>query len=401
MGNPIYCPTCGIGNRSGARFCNGCGKPLADAPGDAPVAAPQQSQTLPANVPPPHRTGVLVAGLSGVGAISILGLVLGLALLADEANSTLGLGGAPIPDATTVEDRPVADASIALDAPAEPAAQSPTPQSSVADVSTGSAGSPGGNERGAPEAPNQSSPTPTATRVSLRIPGTDLELPRLSDAEEASIGAQIATQVEDEYGLDRDPVALDRVRRIGRRIVPYSDRPSLDYHFAVLATDEVNALAVPGGFIYVTRGMYEFVRSEEELGAVIGHELAHVGRRHGAQQIEAVALVEVGKSILFKRNPELEDVYQSREGQIATAVTTMLAGSGWSRQQEFEADEHGTLYMSRAGYPARAMVQLFERMQHDFEPDRPGAAERLLRTHPPFDERIARVESTIALHQLD
>lgn len=239
-------------------------------------------------------------------------------------------------------------------------------------------------------------PAPEAPEVA----GTNNALPRLSEEEEIEIGQEVAVQVEQEYGIYRNPDALSRVTAIGERIAPHSDRPQLVYHFTLLDTDEINAFAVPGGFIYVTRGMLDFVASDDELAGIIGHEIAHVARRHGAQKIEAITLAIAAGEAAGKRVPRLNTIYQRKSAQIAATMTEVLVFRGWSRKQEYAADTYGTLYMAAAGYDPQAILVIFGRMQQQFSPNTPGPAARLLSTHPPFEQRIENVEKTITEYGL-
>lgn len=241
---------------------------------------------------------------------------------------------------------------------------------------------------------------PAPTQGPLKIPGTDIQVPRLSEEEEIEIGQEIAREVEREYSVYHNPNQLERVKAVGHHIVPHCDRSHLTYHFALLDTDEINAFAIPGGLIYITRGMLDFVASDDELAGVIGHEIAHVARRHGAQAIEAIALVEAAVKVVAAQQPDLVDIYETEAGQIAAEMTTLIVFNGWSQQQEFEADEYGAIYMAHAGYEPEAVLALFRRMEAQFEPERTGPAERLLVTHPPFDERIRHVEETIVANDL-
>jgi predicted Zn-dependent protease len=243
---------------------------------------------------------------------------------------------------------------------------------------------------------------PEPTRTPLIIPGLDIEVPHISDKEEVDIGREVAAEVEAEFGVYHNVEQLNRVADIGRAILHYVDRPHMPYTFTLLDTEEINAFAVPGGFIYITRGMLDFVQDDDELAGVISHEIAHIARRHGADRLEALALAEAGARWLLDRGDWLEDIYATEEGKFAAEMTTVLLLSGWSRQNEFEADEYGVIYMASAGYDPRAIIRLFNRMASTFgEGGENDPLTRLLNTHPPFADRIQRVELVIVEHNLD
>ncbi len=332
MTNP--CPSCGSDNRRQSRFCQQCGKPLSSQPG--PLAPPAQARWWRL------RGGLLI--LLCVGLLAWWGM----ARLLSVGRAAPGAIGVNTPVACATATRAV--------------------------------------------------PAAAPTAAPLRIPGLNIEIPHLSDAEEIEIGQEVARAVEAEFGVWHDAAAQQRVAAIGQRIVPASDRPALTYHFTILDTDEVNAFAVPGGFIFVTRGMLEFVNPvpDDELASVIGHEIAHVARRHAAKRIERVTLAIAALEAVVHRNQDWERIYETQAAQIIKDTTGELLVSGWGRNQEFDADHYGVLYMQQAGYDPNAAITLFLRMQSAFPPDSTGPAERMLATHPPFPDRIERLETVIS-----
>jgi predicted Zn-dependent protease len=358
------CRYCQTPNRAGAKFCRQCG------------------QLLPATPLPTQRTmggWPLWLPIAGGGLLLFLLLiVVSWRLLSSDPTATPGATETAVSAATIDPAVPTAT----LD-PAVPTATLDPAATIAPTVET---------------VPPTAGPTPTLGP--LTVPGTDIEVPRLTDEEEIEIGREVAADVEREFGVYEDAAALERVRTIGLAIVPHSDRPHLPYQFTLLDSDDINAFAVPGGFIYVTRGMLDFVGSDDELAGVLGHEIAHVGRRHGAERIEAFALVRATAEALLDDNPDLEDIYDSERGQLAAEMTALILFNGWSRQQELESDEYGTIYMAHAGYDPQGMITLFQRMQAEGDPADAGRVEWLLASHPPFDERIRRVEETIIENNL-
>lgn len=338
------CQRCGATNQEQARFCKQCGKALSRVAPSAPRS--KTWWTL---------TGY---GLAGFLVVSLIG------------------GWAVMHQAKLNRASP----SARLDPTTNASAAVPTTQV----------------QRSAPPpaAPAMPSPTPEP----LVIPGLGIELPHLSEPEEIAIGQQVAQQVETQYGVYQNATALQRVERIGQQIAPHSDRPTLTYHFTLLDTDQINAFAAPGGFIFVTRGLLAFAdaTADDELASVLGHEIGHVARRHGAQRIERLTLALAVIDATVKRNPDWAKIYQNEQTQIAGKVVGEMVLNGWSRNQEFEADHYGVIYMRRAGYDPQAAIRLFTRLEQTFEPNQPGPAEHLLATHPPFADRIARLETVIA-----
>lgn len=232
------------------------------------------------------------------------------------------------------------------------------------------------------------------------IQGLGIELPRLTDEDEVEIGREAAAEFERDNPLSTDESLLDRVTRIGNSIVPHQPRTNLPYTFKVVDSPEINALAFPGGLIYIYRGMIEFVQTDDELAGVIGHEIAHVALRHSARQIEAIAAGQMAIEAVLSENADLENVYQDQSFQIASEVVTDVVMKGWGRVNELDADEYGTVYMAHAGYDPQAVLDLLNRFASQGGEASGDVMATLLSTHPPFQDRIARVEQAIVNHGL-
>jgi len=245
-----------------------------------------------------------------------------------------------------------------------------------------------------------STPGSQPTLTPVIIPGLDIEVPHLTDEEEIEIGKQASEDFERQFPLSTDHVLIKRVTLIGERIEAFQPRNNIAYTFKVVDTSEVNAFAIPGGFIYVTRGMINYVESDDELAGVIGHEIAHVALRHGAQQIEAIAAGQAALEAVVSGDPNLETIYQDQSVQIATQIVALVAVNGWSRQAELDADEYGSVYMAHAGYDPNAVIVLFTRFSSEQGGSSNDILAALFDTHPPFEDRIARVEQAIRVHGL-
>ncbi|MDQ7843984.1 MAG: M48 family metalloprotease [Armatimonadota bacterium] len=207
----------------------------------------------------------------------------------------------------------------------------------------------------------------------------------LSTGQEIRIGREAAAQLEAEVGVVRDPVRTAQIAAIGARLAAASGRPELPWTFKILNTNQINAISLPGGFIYVTRGMLGFVRSEDELAFVLGHEVGHVDRRHHVAIIERDFFFGLVLSLLFGGDPT--------SGQIAALLHTLLR-RGFSREAEFEADETGVLLTHRAGFNAGAGLVFMERLRAAEGRD-PSQLEVLLSTHPALADRLARVREQL------
>jgi predicted Zn-dependent protease len=171
-----------------------------------------------------------------------------------------------------------------------------------------------------------------------------------------------------------------------------SDRPDLHYHFAILNSEEVNAFAAPGGFIFITHGMILGMESEEELAAVLAHEVGHVSARHSIASVRGalwkrVAVITAQETARHAGvNPELLDLF----GEATDKIVGTLLTVGYDQGQEFEADQLGQEYAARAGYDPAATRRYLERMKQRAA-GRDQTLTARLGTHPAFDKRLEKL----------
>lgn len=231
-----------------------------------------------------------------------------------------------------------------------------------------------------------------ASACSVAIP------PPGSAAEQRVIaqGAEYDAIIRDQFGVYEDDGLAAYVDRVGQRLAAESEWPTLPWHFQVLDSAAVNAFAVPGGYIYVTRGLLAHMNSEAELAGVLGHEIGHVTGRHGAEQQRRATLANVGLLLGSAASPRFAQ-YGLETGLAQTAVgLTMLK---YSRGQELESDENGIGYAVAAGYDPRGIGGFFATLQA-LEEERGGrGVPGWASTHPEVDDRIERSQrwSTEAL----
>ena len=210
------------------------------------------------------------------------------------------------------------------------------------------------------------------------------QLMLVSEQEEVQIGKESAKEIEKQYGYDTSvPGLAAYVDGVGQKLVAQCERRDIAYHFQVLDTPMINAFALPGGFVYVTRGILGRMNSEDELAAVLGHELTHVAARHGAQQLSKAYAAQFGLAAISILSP---NVAEAAGGLVNVSLS--LAFLGYSRGLEHQADEHGITYMERAGYNPRGAIKMF-RMFDALEAKDPSRMERFLMSHPPTAERLA------------
>ena len=221
--------------------------------------------------------------------------------------------------------------------------------------------------------------------------------------EEKEIGAEAHRQVLTEFGgVYYDPALAGYVEQVGQKLAEQSKIRNFDYQFTILDSPTINAFALPGGYIYITRGLLALLSSEAELAGVLGHELAHVTARHGAQRLSRMKAEErfCAAFICDFELPVLSDM---------AAIGLDLAFGGFTREQELEADELGIRYMRSAGYDPYSMTAFLKKLkaQTDLEAEVAGLTieQRKARgyssTHPLTEDRIALSSETAAGAKID
>jgi MAF protein len=197
---------------------------------------------------------------------------------------------------------------------------------------------------------------------------------------EVNLGKTIAREVEKEYKPAQDPLIQKRVEDIGKKIAAVSDRKDIDYHFKVLDDDEVNAVSLPGGFVYINKGLIDKVSSDDELAGVIAHEIGHIVARHSIKKLQALQ----GYSIL---RVLVAAVPASGEVGLASdaAFTELLLG--YSREDELLADQLSVKYTKLAGYNPGATIDFLEKLQ-EINRRKPLQPKSYFKTHPYVPDRI-------------
>jgi len=218
----------------------------------------------------------------------------------------------------------------------------------------------------------------------------------MSEAQEVSTGRNEDKKIREQYGSYDNPALQRYVNDIGQRLAKASHRAGLQYQFLVVDSPQVNAFALPGGYIYITRGILAYLNSEAELAAVLGHEIGHVTARHSVQQLSAATAANVGASVLQIFVPQM------RSGGGDMLINTLGGAllSGYGREHELEADRLGAEYLARTGYDPQAMIkvvgvlknqELFDAEVAKAEGRAPRAYHGLFASHPDNDTRLQEV----------
>lgn len=216
----------------------------------------------------------------------------------------------------------------------------------------------------------------------------------ISDEKEREIGTTMAAEVNPHLPILQNPLLNAYVSKVGRQLGEVSDRPELDYHFYIVNTDIVNAFALPGGHVYVTRGLIERTRTGPEFAGALAHEIGHVAARHGIRQLQRElrtgSLVNVLYNTILGGEPTL---LKENSLQLASIVWT----AQHSRRDEEEADRLAVEYLQQAGVDPHGVVSLLESFLEDESqgPDDFGTLETLISMHPLTRDRITEAERDI------
>jgi predicted Zn-dependent protease len=224
----------------------------------------------------------------------------------------------------------------------------------------------------------------------------------MTEQEEYYVGRAVAATILGKYRVYRNERLTRYINEVGQAVALASGRPFTygGYRFAVLDTDEVNALACPGGIVFITRGMLKRAQNEEELSAILAHEVGHVNHKDGLGSIQRARWVQVvtllGSEAAKKvSGAELAKLVSLFEGSVNDVVKTLIV-SGYSREQEEAADSSAMTFMYRAGYDPYGLSDYLGKLSKE---QTGGAGQGLFTTHPGMTERLAKARSAIATNK--
>lgn len=226
----------------------------------------------------------------------------------------------------------------------------------------------------------------------------------MSEAEERRLGAEYHKEILKQYEVYQDRELQRYVSELGQRLARVSHRPELDYQFTVLDDDAVNAFALPGGYIYITRGIMVYFDSEAELAGVLGHELGHVTARHAVRQYSTATATGILGSIILS---------EAGAGRAAGDLFNILHTAtmrGYGREHELQSDRLGAEYLARAGYDSEQMLavvsilknqELYEIHRAKEEGREPRVYHGVFSTHPDNDTRLQEVIRAAKKHEVE
>jgi len=203
---------------------------------------------------------------------------------------------------------------------------------------------------------------------------------------EQMLGQETAGAIEYYYRVLRDPVITAKVQKIGELLVSNSDRPNINYVFTVLNTDDINAIAAPAGYVYITKGMLDVLESDGEIAAVLAHEIAHITEKHGLKEYKKAsgfANLATLIQIIFGRS----SAGAANTASILSEFAYSLILNGYSRAYEREADEVAMYLLEKSGFSIDNFFVVLNKLQ-DLEEITPPGGLSFFRSHPPVAERL-------------
>jgi len=215
----------------------------------------------------------------------------------------------------------------------------------------------------------------------------------ISDRDEIKLGRGVAARVISRFGIDYNLEATYYLNLLGTTIAQRSDRPDLPYHFAILDTDDVNAYACPGGFVFITRGALNMVQDEAELAAVLSHEIAHVTERHIIKALQHSRVMKIGAQMAVDAFTNGGPLFNK---MINVATDSLF--KGLKKSDEYDADGKAVAYLDRTGYDYPAMFDVLKLLD---QRRKAGQARVLARTHPSPANRISKLRRTMHKLTLD
>lgn len=210
----------------------------------------------------------------------------------------------------------------------------------------------------------------------------------LTVEEERGIGREVAAKLIGFFHLYKNHEVTRYVNMVGGTVAAQSERQDIQYHFAVLDSDDVNAFSTPGGYIFVTRGALALCEDESELAGVLAHEVAHVAAKHVVHVIEHDKALRAGMEEASAHTPG--SAYLKK---MSSAVLVKIIDQGLAPADEYDADQKGVNYAHAAGYPADGLDRFLAKLGQATEQ---GAKSFWTRTHPPVADRNARIQQLVA-----
>lgn len=239
--------------------------------------------------------------------------------------------------------------------------------------------------------PSTNSATPSTVQEGRSL--TEFNWKNPSKKEEIALGREITGNLLGAAPLVKDDALQAYVNKVGRWVASQSDRANLPWHFGVIESNDLNAFAAPGGFILITKGLYQKLQNEAQLAGVLAHEIGHVTKKHHLRVIQKQQLLNIGAQLLGnsvgKNNQLVSDVIGSG---------AEISARGLDKSAEYEADRLGITYATRAGYEPLGLAEVLQMLDQNNPQDESVAL--LFKTHPLPEKRLSALSDTVG-NQLD
>ncbi len=236
-------------------------------------------------------------------------------------------------------------------------------------------------------------PTPAAAPVAVAEPASEPAKPEFnwknpSKAEEIALGREITGSLLGAAPLVKNEALQKYVNQVGRWVASQSERADLPWKFGVIDSADLNAFAAPGGYVLITKGLYQKIQSEAQLAGVLGHEIAHIVKKHQLKVLQKQQLLGYGAS-------KLGGLFGKKDKLAKKAINTgaEVSARGLDKDAEFEADRMGLTLAYRAGYDAYGLPDVLQTIGHTNKSD--SSVALLFKTHPSPDERLAKLGDSV------
>jgi beta-barrel assembly-enhancing protease len=213
----------------------------------------------------------------------------------------------------------------------------------------------------------------------------------VSEDQEVALGRENAAEINAQLPIVTDPAVSGYIQDLGQSIAKTTSRSDLDWHFYVVNTRQVNAFALPGGYVYVNRGLIESTDRLDELTGTLGHEIGHVIQRHSVKQMQNAQKANVGVAVLCT----LTNICHSGAAQVAVQVGGTAFFARHSRLDELQADSEAVVNVTRAGYDPEGIPDLFQVLLKERE-YQPTVVDGWFASHPLEEARIQKAKKLIA-----
>lgn len=211
-----------------------------------------------------------------------------------------------------------------------------------------------------------------------------------STQKEISLGKSVSRQINKKYKLVKDPRLNKKVFDIGRKVSAVCDRKELNYYFYIIDEDTINAFSLPGGYVYIYKGLLDILDNDDQIAFVLGHEIGHIVARHSIKRLQS----SIGANLLLLASSRVESSGSSAPGTVSLILATII--SGYSQEDEFLADKLGCKYAKKAGFDPSAGIKVLEKLEaeHKKEKARPLA---YFRSHPFAVQRIKMMKEELGI----